>query len=69
MAAVNWVALPKLVVRALPFQLMTEACVKLAPVTVRVSGLAPTTLLEGDIELMLGGGGTLAPPLSPPPQA
>src|SRR5437867_1127306 len=46
-AAVNWVALTKVVVRAAPFQRTVEALVKPVPFTVSVKAAPPTCALAG----------------------
>jgi hypothetical protein len=54
--ALSWVALPKVVVMAVPPKLMTELLRKFVPVTVRVKALAPAFVLEGCKALRVGVG-------------
>ena len=56
MAAVSWVVLTKVVVRVVPFQLITEAVTKLLPVTVKVNPAPPAVALVGERVLSTGTG-------------
>src|SRR5258708_7171592 len=56
MAAVSWVALTKVVVRAAPFQRTPEALTKLLPFTVSVNAAPPTLALEGESDVSDGAG-------------
>jgi hypothetical protein len=56
MAAVNCVALLKVVVRALPFQFTVEAATKPPPLTVKVNAALPAGAALGEIELSVGTG-------------
>lgn len=68
-AAVNCVALTKVVARGVPFQLTTEAATKFVPFTTRVNpdapqyGIEATGVEDGEIEVevIVGGGGGCAP--------
>src|SRR5438309_1013735 len=55
-AAVSWVALTKVVVRAAPFQRTLEPLTKLLPFTVSVKAAAPTATLAGDSDEIVGAG-------------
>jgi len=54
--AVNWVALTKVVVSAVPFHIMVDAFTKLLPVTVKVKAAVPAVRLRGDNEPATGTG-------------
>jgi hypothetical protein len=56
-AAVNWVALTKVVVRAEPLQRTDELAVKLEPLTVRVNAGPPAGVVEGLRLVMVGASG------------
>lgn len=47
----------KVVVRAPPFQSMTEAGMKFVPVTVRTNAGPPAVAVVGEIEVIVGAGG------------
>jgi hypothetical protein len=53
-AAVSWVRLEKVVVRAAPFQLTTEVVTKPEPFTVSVKAGWPAVALAGEIEVTVG---------------
>ena len=55
-AAVNCVALTKVVVRAAPFQFTTEPLMKPVPLTVRPNDVPPAVALVGERLVMLGTG-------------
>jgi len=55
-AAVNCVALTKVVVRLAPFQCTVEAVTNPEPFTVSVNAPEPASVLDGDSELIVGGG-------------
>jgi mRNA-degrading endonuclease toxin of MazEF toxin-antitoxin module len=55
-AAVNFVPLTKVVVRALPFHCTTELVTKFVPVTVSVKAAPPAVALEGESEVAVGTG-------------
>ena len=55
-AAVSWVALPKVVVRSAPFQRTMEPVMKLVPVTVRVKAEPPAVVEEGFRLVIVGDG-------------
>ena len=55
-AAVNWVALTYVVVRAEPLQLTTEPLAKPVPLTVRVKAAPPAVALEGERLVRVGTG-------------
>lgn len=52
--AVNEVALTNVVVRAAPFQFITDVLVKLVPVAVRVKEAPPAVAADGDTEVNVG---------------
>ena len=54
MVAVSWFALTKLVVCAVPFQLMVALPLKLVPLTVSTKDPLPAFILLGASALMLG---------------
>src|SRR4029077_7247181 len=54
MVAVSWFALTKLVVCAVPFQLMVALLLKLVPLTVSTKDALPAFVLLGASALMLG---------------
>src|SRR2546426_72256 len=56
MAAVSWVALTKVVVRAAPFQRTPEPFTKLLPLTVKVNAASPVVALVGDTDVSVGAG-------------
>jgi len=56
MAAVSWVALTNVVVRAAPFHFTVAPLTKLVPVTVRVKAGLPAWALFGDSAVMVGTG-------------
>jgi hypothetical protein len=68
-AAVNCVALPKVVARGVPFQLTTEAATKFVPFTTRMNPDAPQYGMEAtgvedggiEVEVIVGGGGGCGP--------
>jgi hypothetical protein len=68
-AAVSWVALTKVVVRGVPFQLTTEAATKFVPFTTSVNPDAPQYGMEAigvedgeiEVEVIVGGGGGCGP--------
>jgi branched-subunit amino acid transport protein AzlD len=69
-AAVNWVLLTKLVMRALPFHCTTEPETKFVPVTVSVNAVPPGVALEGESKAAVGAGLLIAmvrAPDVPPP--
>src|SRR5207247_11286227 len=53
----NWVLLTNVVARFEPFQRTTEVETKLLPLTVNPKSAAPATMLAGDSEWSVGGGG------------
>ncbi|PYM63052.1 MAG: hypothetical protein DME11_17920 [Candidatus Rokuibacteriota bacterium] len=53
----NWVLLTNVVARFEPFQRTTEVDTKLLPLTVNPKSAAPATMLAGDSEWSVGGGG------------
>ena len=55
-AALKVVALPNVVVRAVPFQFTTEPLTKFVPVTVSVNADAPAAAVVGEIEVSVGAG-------------
>ena len=55
-AAVSWVALPKVVLRACPFQRTVAPLTKLLPFTVSVKAGPPATALGGEREASVGAG-------------
>src|SRR2546426_39613 len=55
-AAVSWVALTKVVVRAVPFQRTPEPFTKLLPLTVMVNAASPVVALVGDSDVSAGAG-------------
>ncbi len=55
-AAVNWVALTKVVVRAAPLKFTTEVETKLVPFTVSVNAAPPLAALVGERVVMVGTG-------------
>ena len=60
--AVSCVALINVVANAVPFQLMTELLIKLAPVTVSINAGSPTVTLAGEMEDTAGTGFTVPDP-------
>src|SRR6267378_4608570 len=56
MAAVSWVGLTKVVVRAAPFHCRLEPLTKLVPVTVSVKAALPADVLVGDSVESVGDG-------------
>jgi len=69
MAALIWLALTKVVVRALPFQFTIELLIKFDPFTIKLNAGPPEVMLVGEIEanvgMGFGGTGFFSPPQPP----